>query len=158
MPAYAFRPVTPDDFDLLHAWHREPHVAAWWGGTRYTSEHLRDSRLTMRIVEIDGDPFAFVQDYDVHGWEGHHFAHLPPGSRGMDQFIGTPGLIDRGHGSAFITARMNGLFADGVPVLAVDPHPDNGRAIAVYRKLGFAADGEPRSTEWGLALPMVRSR
>ena len=155
MLAYSFRPVTIDDFDLLHAWQRELHVAEWWdGSTAYTADDLRDPRLIMRIVEVEGRPFAFMQDYDVHGWDGHHFARLPPGSRGMDQFIGPSAMIGRGHGSAFIAQRMGELFAAGAPVLAVDPHPDNARAIAVYQKLGFAVTGEPRQTEWGPILPM----
>lgn len=158
MSAYSFRAVTVGDLELLHAWQCEPHVAEWWdSGTPYTADDLRDPRLAMRIVEVGSSPFAFVQDYDVHGWDGHHFAHLPPGSRGMDQFIGTPVMIGRGHGSAFIAQRMDELFAVDAPVLAVDPHPDNARAIAVYRKLGFTVAGKPRQTEWGPILPMEAS-
>ena len=158
MPSYSFRPVTVDDFEMLAAWKREPHVAQWWGSDEpYDADTLRDSRLAMRIVEADGAPFAFIQDYDVHGWEGHHFAYLPSGSRGTDQFIGDPTMIGRGHGSAFIAQRTVELFAAGAPVLAVDPHPDNTRAIAVYRKVGFEITGGPRESEWGPFLPMEAS-
>ena len=159
MPAYRFRPVTVGDLDLLGAWRRAPHVAEWWdAGTAYGADDLRDPRVAMRIVEADGTPFAFVQDYDVHGWAGHHFAHLPPGSRGMDQFIGDPAMVGRGHGPALVAQRMAELFASGAPVLAVDPHPDNSRAIAAYRKVGFRVAGAPRETEWGSILPMEARR
>ena len=159
MPIYRFRAVAIDDFDLLEAWKHEPHVAEWWdGSTPYTPDDLRDARVARRIVEADGKPFAFMQDYDVHGWEEHHFAYLPPGSRGTDQFIGNPAMIGRGHGSAFVAQRMAELFAAGAPVLAVDPHPENARAIAVYQKVGFRVTGEPRETEWGLILPMEARR
>ena len=143
---------------MLEAWKREAHVAEWWDGDPYTAADLNDPRVAMRIVEADGTPFAFVQDYDVHGWEGHHFAHLPSGSRGLDQFIGDPAMVGRGHGSTLLAQRMGELFAAGAPVLAVDPHPDNARAIAVYRKIGFKVAGEPRETEWGMILPMEASR
>ena len=159
MTYYTFRPVTIDDFDMLEAWKREPHVAEWWDSDApYTVDKLRDPRVAMRIVEADGRPFAFMQDYDVHGWEGHHFAYLPPGSRGTDQFVGDPAMIGRGYGADFIAQRMTELFAAGAPVLAVDPHPDNGRAIAAYRKVGFKIAGEPRQSDWGAFLPMEASR
>ena len=155
MPLYSFRPVAIDDFAMLEAWKREPHVAEWWDGDPpHTIDGLRDPRVAMWIVDVDSVPFAFMQDYDVHGWDGHHFAYLPPGSRGLDQFIGDPAMIGRGHGSAIVEQRMAELFAGGAPALAVDPHPDNARAIAACRRVGFAIVGEPRESEWGLFLPM----
>lgn len=158
MTTYFFRPANAEDLDLLNAWRKEPHVAEWWdGGTPYTADKLDRPDVTMRIVEADGLPFALVQDYDVHGKDGHHFAHLQNGARGMDQFIGEPSMLGRGHGSAFIAKRMAELFATGVPVLAVDPHPDNSRAIAIYRKIGFKIAGEQRETDWGTILPMEAS-
>ena len=135
-------------------------MVEWWGvrtpcaDDPHAIEGLRDARLASWIVELDGAPFAYLQDYDVHGWEGHHFAHLPAGSRGMDQFIGDAAMIGRGHGSALIARRMGELFAAGAPVLAVDPHPGNARAIAAYRKVGFEIAGEPRESEWGPFVPM----
>ncbi|WWR55751.1 hypothetical protein RV999_26300 (plasmid) [Sinorhizobium meliloti] len=40
-----------------------------------------------------------MQDYTVHGWDDHHFAHLAKGSRGIDQYIGDPEMVGVGHGS-----------------------------------------------------------
>ena len=158
MPRYRFRPATADDLPVLNAWKRRPHVAEWWDGPPYGVADLRDPRVAMRVVEADGTPFAFAQDYDVHGWAGHHFGHLPPGSRGMDQFVADPAMIGRGHGAAFVAQRMAAPFARGAPALAVDPHLGNARAIAAYRRAGFAVAGAPRDTEWGLILPMVALR
>ena len=143
---------------MLEAWKREAHVAEWWDGDPYTADDLNDPRIARQIVEADGTPFAFVQDYDVRGWEGHHFAQLPSGSRGLDQFIGDPAMVGRGHGSAFLAQLVGELFDAGAPVLAVDPHPDNARAIAAYRKIGFEVAGELRKTQWGVILPMEASR
>ncbi|MCK8484896.1 acetyltransferase [Aliiroseovarius sp. S2029] len=155
MTTYSFRAVNVSDLNLLNKWLREPHVAEWWdASTPYTTDTLDRSYVTMRMVEADRLPFALIQDYDVHAQEGHHFGQLPNGARGMDQFIGEPAILGRGHGSAFIKKRMTELFAIGVPVLAVDPHPDNARAIAVYQKIGFHVRGQPRETEWGPILPM----
>lgn len=107
---------------------------------------------------MDGKAFAFMQDYTVHGWQEHHFAQLPNGSRGIDQYIGDPEMIGHGHGSAFIGARVRSLFDAGAPIVATDPHPDNARAIAVYEKIGFRVVDPPQETLWGLVLPMQVTR
>ncbi|MBW9113561.1 acetyltransferase [Rhizobium cauense] len=156
---YSFRKATLGDLPLLAKWQSNPHVRAWWDSDQpYDAEDLADSRVARFIVSTAGRPFAFMQDYTVHGWEDHHFAGLPEGSRGIDQFIGDPEMIGVGHGSAFIGARMRALFDAGVPVIGTDPHPANERAIAVYKKLGFEPSGPPQETRWGLILPMLAAR
>ena len=152
---YDFRKVTMDDLPALLEWQAQPHVREWWHSDEpYDQEELSDPRVSRYIVSVDGRPFAFMQDYSVHGWEDHHFAHLPKGARGIDQYIGDPRMIGIGHGSAFIGARTGVLFDSGVPVIATDPHPENERAIAVYKKLQFEPSGQPQETQWGRILPM----
>lgn len=153
---YSFRKATLDDLDLLMGWQSNPHVCEWWDSDEpYDAADLADPRVERWIVSIANRPFAFIQDYTVHGWEDHHFAYLPKGSRGIDQYIGDPGMVGVGHGSSFINTRMQALFDDGAPVIATDPHPDNARAIAVYKKLGFVPSGPYQKTKWGLILPML---
>lgn len=153
---YSFRKATVDDLPLLAAWRATPHVREWWDPDgSYDAEDLADPRVARWIVSTAGRPFAYMQDYTVHGWEDHHFAGLPQGARGIDQYIGDPGMIGVGHGSAFIRARMRALFDSGVPVIGTDPHPANERAIAVYKKVGFEPSGSPQETRWGLILPML---
>lgn len=157
--AYGFREATLDDLDLLREWQSRPHVREWWGSDEpYDAADLADPRVARWIVSLAERPFAFIQDYTVHGWDNHHFADLPKGARGIDQYIGVPDLVGVGHGSAFIRARMQALFEDGAPVIATDPHPDNARAIAVYEKLGFVPSGPIQQTQWGLILPMLAKR
>ena len=152
---YSFHKVTPGDLDLLRTWHATPHVRTWWDADDDEADDLTDPRVARWIVQHAGRPFAYMQDYDVHGWDGHHFDDLPKGSRGIDQFIGVPDMVGIGHGTAFIRARLRTLFTTGAPAIGTDPHPDNARAIAAYRKAGFVPAGPPRDTEWGLILPMV---
>ena len=102
-----------------------------------------------------GRPFAYIQDYAPGDWLMHHFGFLPPGSRGMDQFIGEPEMIGRGHGSAFVREHVDALFAGGVPAVGVDPDPENARAIRAYERAGFVR-GLVQDTEWGLSLLMTR--
>ncbi|WP_236939995.1 GNAT family N-acetyltransferase [Falsihalocynthiibacter arcticus] len=153
---YKFRQVTIDDLDLLKEWQARSHVREWWDADEpYDQEEISDPRVSRWIISMDERPFAFMQDYTVHGWEDHHFAKLPKGARGIDQYIGDPEMIGVGHGSAFIGARMQALFDEGASVIATDPHPDNKRAISVYAKLGFEPSGPPKETQWGLILPML---
>ena len=152
---YAFRPAAMSDLPLLRTWQGFPHVREWWNSNEpFNEEKLRDTRVSRWIVELSGKPFAYMQDYSVHGWGEHHFGHLPAGSRGLDQYIGDPEMIGRGHGTAFIRQRMHELFGAGVPAIAVDPHPANARAITVYRNLGFRIAGTEQETRWGSILPM----
>ncbi|MET1111424.1 MAG: GNAT family N-acetyltransferase [Allosphingosinicella sp.] len=160
MPAYAFRPVTPADLDLLDRWRGRAHVVEWWGAPELepSAETLADGRVAMWIVEHLGRPFAYAQDYPVHAWEDHPFAYLPPGSRGVDQYIGEPDMVGRGHGSAFVRAHVERLLGAGAPAVGTDPHPDNARAIRAYEKAGFKAVTGPVETRWGRAVLMERRR
>jgi len=156
---YNFRRVTVNDLALLAERQSNPHVRKWWDSDKpYDEADLAEPRVDRWIVSKAERPFAFMQDYTVHGWDNHHFAGLPRGSRGIDQFIGDPEMVGLGHGSAFIGKRVETLFDAGAPLIATDPHPDNARAIAVYRKLGFKTLGPAQKTEWGLILPMTAVR
>ena len=160
MTDYAFRPVGGADVPLLRAWRARPHVAAWWGdpAVEDPAEVLADPRVAMWIVEHRGRPFAYVQDYAPHDWSPHPFAHLPPGSRGIDHYIGEEEMLGRGHGPAFIRLHCERLFDAGAPAVGTDPHPDNARAIRACAKAGFAAVGGPVDTRWGRAILMERWR
>lgn len=153
--SYRFRSVTIADLALLRDWRRRPHLVKWWGAADDEPEDaLSDPRVAMWIIEHEGRPFAYAQDYSPHDWPAHHFSRLPAGSRGIDQYIGEPDMIDRGHGSIFVRLHSERLFAAGAPVIGTDPHPDNRRAIRAYEKAGFKMVGEPLDTDWGRAVLM----
>ncbi len=160
MEAYAFRPVTGADLPMLRGWIATPAVREWWidadgqPSPAIAEADLHAQDVAMWIVAHGSRPFAFIQDYDPHATEGHHFGHLPPGSRGIDQFIGEPDMIGLGHGSAFIGAHARRLMENGAPAVGTDPHPRNARAIRAYAKAGFVARGE-RATDWGPCLLMT---
>lgn len=159
---YRFRPATPADLPLLREWRRRAHWVEYWGPADedegFFEEAMADPHTRAWIVELDGRAFAYAQDYDPHAWPGHHFGHLPPGARGVDQSIGDPGLIGRGHGSAFVSRHVERLFAEGAPAVGTDPDPDNKRAIRAYEKAGFEVRGGPVDTPWGRCLLMERWR
>ena len=156
MNRYTFRKATAADLDLLLAWQSRPHVSEWWDSVEPgQASDFEDNRVARWIVGYVGRPFAYMQDYTVHGWEGHHFFDLPEGSRGVDQFIGQAEMTGQGHGPAFIRQRIGMLFEAGVPAVATDPHPENVRAISAYRKAGFTELRAAEETPWGLVLPMA---
>lgn len=155
MASYGFRRVEPDDLPMLNAWIKRPHVARWWGtDAALDGDDLADPRCALWVVSLGDVPFAYMQDYDVHGWPDHHLGTLPPGSRGIDQYIADPALLGAGHGPAFIRQRLEAMFAASVPAVGTDPHPDNARAIAAYGKAGFRVMGGPVDTPWGRCQPM----
>jgi aminoglycoside 6'-N-acetyltransferase len=129
---------------MLRAWLATPEVVRWWGdpAEQYAllEEDFGNPLMVMRIVAFDTQPFAYVQDYDVHTWPQAHFAHLPEGARGIDAFIGVPDMIGRGHGAAFLRERATELIAAGAPVVAIDPDASNLRARRAYAKAGFAGE------------------
>jgi aminoglycoside 6'-N-acetyltransferase len=154
--AYRFRPVTEADLPLLARWRARPHVTEWWSEPRANEieESFADPLVTMWIVAHQGRDFAYAQDYPPAGWDDHPFAHLPPGARGIDQYIGESDMLGRGHGSAFVRQHCARLFAAGAPAIGTDPHPDNLRAIRAYEKAGFVIASAPLDTRWGRAVLM----
>ena len=151
---YAFRRMTVADLRRVNGWIVRPHVAPWWDDPLDTADLLQpDHRLW--LIEQGDRPFAFVQDYDPHAAPGHPFAHLPPGSRGVDAFVGEADMLGAGHGCALLRAFADRLFAEGAPVAGADPRPDNVRAVRAFQRAGFAP-GEVRDTAWGPALLMTR--
>jgi aminoglycoside 6'-N-acetyltransferase len=158
MAAYLFRPAARADLPLLRRWRRHAHVTRWWGPAEVEDpeEILADPRVAMWIVEHDGRPFAYAQDYSPHDWDAHPLAYLPPGSRGIDQYVGEPSMMGRGHGSAFVREHCDRLFAAGAPAIGTDPHPDNASAICAYEKAGFSVASGPLDTRWGRAILMER--
>ena len=157
---YQLRRVTASDLPLLRRWRHMAHVIEWWGSPEVEPEEdkLADRRIAMWLVELAGRPFAFAQDYDPHAWSPHPFSHLPPGARGIDQYIGEPQMLGCGHGAAFVREHCNRLFAADAPVIGTDPHPANTRAIRAYQKAGFSVASEPQETRWGRAILMERWR
>lgn len=157
---YAFRPMTAEDFVMARRWLETPQVRRWWGDPdgeiSLLEEDLDDPRMAMWIVSHGGRPFAYIQDYDPRAWGPDVFGPLPPGSRFIDQFIGEDDMIGRGHGAAFVRQHVDRLFAEGAPLVGVDPDPENARAIRAYEKAGFVGAGVVPDMEGQLVLLMLR--
>ena len=67
-------------------------------------------RWTSSSSRPDGSDFGYLQCYDLTAWNSGFGDHRA-GTRGIDQFIGEPDMIERGHGSAFIRAFVDERLA-----------------------------------------------
>jgi aminoglycoside 6'-N-acetyltransferase len=156
---YGFRPISAADLPLVRRWLAAPEVVQWWGDCDeqfgLISGDLDHPAMDQFIV-LNGDcPFGYLQCYDQAAWPDNGLGPQPPGTRGIDQFIGEPDMIDRGHGSAFIRMFIDGLLAAATPRVVTDPDPGNARAIRAYEKAGFRRD-RLVDTPDGRAFLMVR--
>ena len=107
--AYSFPRLTRADYPLMRDWLAQPHVRAWWGDP---DEEIDTGPTDMRLVVLDGHPFAYVQDYPVHHWPLPQYAGFPPGARGVDTFLGDPAYLGRGHAARYLRQRCGALLAN----------------------------------------------
>ena len=111
--------MTADDLPQILRWLAAPHVAQWWGNPDdqfgLVSEDLAEPAMDQFIVATDNRPFGYLQCYDPTAWLENGLGAQPQGTRGIDQFIGDPDMINRGHGSAFIRVFIDSLLAAGTP-------------------------------------------
>jgi aminoglycoside 6'-N-acetyltransferase len=157
---YVFRPMNAADLPLVKLWLAEPHVMQWWGDTyeqfELVSGDLKVEGMDQFVVETNNRPFGYIQRYDPEVWPDNGLGDHPKGTRGIDQFIGEPAMVDRGHGSALIRIFVDRLLAAGAPRVITDPDPANARAIRAYEKAGFCRDRIVETPD-GPALLMVRN-
>jgi aminoglycoside 6'-N-acetyltransferase len=157
MASYQFRPMSADDLPLVRDWLRVPHVREWWHDAddfEFVSGDLGHHDMAQLIVSLGERPFGYLQCYRIGDWHAG-FGPQPDGTRGIDQFISDPGMVGRGHGSAFIRQFIEGLLDSGTPRIVIDPSPTNPRAIRAYEKAGFRRVHEIDTPD-GRALLMVR--
>ena len=125
--AYAFRPMTAMDFEIIRRWLAMPHVAQWWGDPQeqlaLISGDLDQPAMDQFVVTLGDRPFAYLQCYDPTAWPDNGLGEHPGGTRGIDQFIGEEDMIDRGHGSALIRMFVDSLHEAGAPRAVTDPDP-----------------------------------
>ena len=157
-PEYVFRPMSAGDLSLVQRWLETPEVVRWWGRAdeqyALVSGDLDHPDMDQFIVVLGEQPFGYIQCYPLSTWN-QGFGSQPSATRGIDQFIGEPDMIGRGHGSGFIRQFVDALLGQGIPRVVTDPDPDNIRAVRAYAKAGFRSE-RLVDTPDGPALLMVR--
>jgi aminoglycoside 6'-N-acetyltransferase len=158
-PDYVFHPMTAGDLSMIQRWLETSEVVRWWGDPdeqyALVSGDLDHPDMDQFIVALGEHRFGYIQCYPLSTWN-QSFGTQPAATRGIDQFIGEPDMIGRGHGSSFIRQFVDGLLAAGIPRVVTDPDPGNGRAIRAYAKAGFQSE-RVVDTPDGPGLLMVRN-
>jgi aminoglycoside 6'-N-acetyltransferase len=151
--------MSSGDLPMIRRWLQTPEVVRWWGqpDEQYAlvSGDLDHPDMDQFIVSLDEHPFGYIQCYALSTWN-QGFGTQPPGTRGIDQFIGVPDMIGRGHGSGFIRQFVERVLISGIPRVVTDPDPGNRRAVRAYAKAGFQSE-RVVDTPDGPALLMVRN-
>jgi aminoglycoside 6'-N-acetyltransferase len=163
---YRFRAMAVADLGLVRHWLEEPHVTRWWPDPERAAgsiaKHLHEPAMQCFILTVDDMDIGYLQAYDPHhqpclGPDGtvieHPYRDQPPGTRGIDLFIGDGNYVGRGHGPRLIGGIVARFFDEGSPCVVTDPDTSNAQSIAAFRKAGFRALGE-RDTPWGHLLLM----
>jgi aminoglycoside 6'-N-acetyltransferase len=149
-PDIAFRPVSPGDLAMLGEWMRRPHWRDWWGDPYvelgYVSDMIegRDPTCDPFLFDLDGEPSGYIQVWRIGPHQTPEWANdnpwlmaLPASAVGVDLSIANPEQLSRGVGSRVLRRFVEQIaMPRGAPVI-IDPDPENGRAVAAYRKAGF---------------------
>jgi aminoglycoside 6'-N-acetyltransferase len=161
---YGYRAMRSADLARVRRWLDQPHVAQWWPDrekqAQSIAEHLSEPSMRCLILRIASRDVGYLQVYDPHHEPciapdgakiSHPYRDQPPGTRGIDLFIGEATCLGRGHGPRLLARVLRDLFAAGASCVLTDPDPANTNSIAAFRKAGFRALGE-RDTPWGHVL------
>jgi RimJ/RimL family protein N-acetyltransferase len=165
------RPMTEDDWDLLHRWNNDPEVLYYSEGDEITSWSLDDLQEMYRgvspkallfIAELDGQPIGdvWVQQMNIERildrYPGMDLFRMPI-------FIGEKQLWGKGWGTiiiglltqfAFEERTADAVFAFGV----ADSNPRSRRA---FEKNGYIVDQKiptPQSSKSKMEYDLVLTR
>ncbi len=161
----AFVELCEEHLPLIERWLQLPHVKAYFdSGPVWSPSHERFilGRSTdwesSYIFTISGIPVGYIQSYWPAYADEEWSQTFDDDTVGVDLYIGEPDYLDKGVGTKLLTAFVERLFENpAVGRIILDPEPDNARAIACYRKVGFREVG-PVETPDGPALLMERYR
>ena len=157
---YTFTRVTPQDLPMIRAWLEQAHVRRWWGDPAeqiaLIAGDIDEPTMGCYLAAFEGRPFAYAQWWLTHPYSV--YLDQPPGTRGMDPFIGLPEMVGKGLGPAFIGAFARGLLADSASRVIIDPDPSNQQAIRAYTKAGFRPLDERETSEGRVLLMAIDTR
>ncbi|OFW53874.1 MAG: hypothetical protein A2V75_06870 [Actinobacteria bacterium RBG_16_70_17] len=145
---FDLRVITEADLPLLAGWHADRQVYEWWEGRPLSEEEVRaeyvdnDEPVTCCLVHLDGRPIGYLQfyRYEVAEWRAAVSLGEGEDAWGIDLFLAEEADRGRGVGTRLLAGTLARLSQErGASLVLIDPHLDNPRAIACYRKAGFVA-------------------
>lgn len=138
-----------EDYVAVARWLSDERVLEWYDGRDDPSDEAAvrehygprvrgEEEVAQWILELDGEPIGHAQTYRIDEDAGEPRTGLvPPDAGAIDIFIGEPELWGRGYGTRFLRLLIDHLLASGCPIVSIDPHVVNTRAIRTYDKAGF---------------------
>jgi RimJ/RimL family protein N-acetyltransferase len=145
-----FRPMTPEDLPIMHAWLQRDHVRRWW--TKHETlddvvEHYlpalegRDA-TDLYFILLDGVPTGFIQTYQVSDHPGYlRLVEVGAGVAGVDLFLAQEEDTGRGFGTRALEEFLRQVvFAvPGTHACVADPDAENRASVRAFEKAGFSA-------------------
>lgn len=110
-----FRPLGEADIPLMHRWLNTPHVVKWyyvrgverpsleWVRERYLPRIQGEDPTRAFVTVLDGRPIGYIQAYFIDNHPEYAAAvRVPPGTVGIDMFIGEEDAVHRGLGTRIV--------------------------------------------------------
>ncbi len=144
---FTFQRLLPADLPLIRAWLVQPYVAQWLGDP---DEWLEEITTNLHVdwvwhfrADLAGIPTGFVQCYDTRKAPHGAWSTQPPGTLGVDYFLGRSEVLGQGHGTQLLREFVAYVTAQWHPRrLIADPDPHNGRSVRAAQTCGFLWDEE----------------
>ena len=144
-----FEALNESHFPLLTEWFNRPHVQAFYSMHDWTLEDVRlkympyvrkEKPVNCFVAHLDGNPFAFIQDYAVKdfGWPEQDFTpDMIQKAAGIDLFIGEVSMLNRGLGSELLEAFLQTHVWPHYDFCVVDPEARNVASQRFFHKCRF---------------------
>ena len=144
-----FEPLQESHFSLLTEWFNKPHVQDFYSLHRWTREEVRarytpyvrkEKPVNCFIAYLDGNPFAFIQDYAIKdfGWPEQDFTpDMVQKAAGIDLFIGEVSMLNRGLGCELLEAFLQTHVWPRYDFCVVDPEVRNVASQRFFHKCRF---------------------
>ncbi len=148
-PDIGFRPVTREDFPLLHRWLTTLEVQAWWRSDTRTIDDVEreygpqvdgSDPTRLFLIVVAGQPVGMIQCYRHADYPDWQEVVGVPSAAGIDYLIGEDGYRGRGIGSAAIaafTSTVFGLYPEIDSIVSV-PQQGNRASCRALEKAGFS--------------------
>ena len=142
------RDFSESDLPQMLKWLTDDRVLEFYEGrdVRFTMETLAEHYMEELpdgfrvIIEYKGQPVGYGQVYRLSGDMFDEYDYPDTGHivYATDQFIGAPGLWNKGIGASFLKMMAEYLKEqESADRIVLDPHKNNPRAIRAYEKAGF---------------------
>ncbi|MEU3598977.1 GNAT family N-acetyltransferase [Streptomyces sp. NPDC006798] len=134
------------DLDLVHGWMHSPHIEAFWHQAwpveRWEEEisgHLAGDAILPVLVDLDGDPFAYIEVYRVARDRLADYYPYWPRDLGLHIAIGEQSRTGRGLGRELLRALVDGLLSADPSCRRVVAEPDltNEPSLRAFAAAGF---------------------